>query len=55
MIGDRNAFVKRATETEDECEVDEICFQWLENALIDNGTDGEIGRKLLKIVKELMP
>jgi len=27
----------------------------LELALLENGTDGEIGRKLLKIVKELMP
>lgn len=55
MTGDRNAFVKRAAETVDECEVDDLCFQWLENALIGNGTDGEIGRKLLNIVKELMP
>lgn len=55
MTGNRDSFVKRATETVDECEVDDLCFQWLELALLENGTDGEIGRKLLKIVKELMP
>jgi hypothetical protein len=55
MIGNRDSSVKLATETADVCEVDELCFQWLELALLDNGTDGEIGRKLLKIVKELMP
>jgi hypothetical protein len=55
MFSDRDAFVKRATETEDESEVDELCFQWLENALNAKGTDGELGRKLLKIVKERMP
>ena len=55
MVNDRADFVKRANATVDEAEVDALCIEWIELALSDNGRDGEIGLKLMKCVKELMP
>lgn len=55
MVNDCSDFVKRAKAAVDECEIDALCIEWIELALSENGREGEIGLKLMKCVKELMP
>lgn len=47
-------FKKLVEEETYHCEVDTLCFTWLKQASSDSGRDGEVARKLLAIVEELL-
>jgi hypothetical protein len=50
LDGFRNEFEKCT----DESELDLLCLQWLVALTIDNGREGEIAKKLLDIVEDLL-
>jgi hypothetical protein len=50
----QDEFVTKAIESSDECEIDMLCMEWLGNLCSEYGTDGEIARKLIGVVKDLL-
>jgi hypothetical protein len=49
-------FKRIAAECDDESLIDELCWRWLKAAAEDNGKDGEVAIRLMKIIEsELMP
>ena len=47
-------FKKSVEEETHYCEVDALCLTWLKQASKDAGKDGEVARKLLAVVEELL-
>lgn len=49
-------FKKRVTQVDDEDAeaVDALCLHWIEDLCSDYGTDGEIARELIRLVRRLV-
>lgn len=48
-------FKEKVANVEGPCkeeQLDELCLQWLSNALESNGREGKLGLKLLRIIAE---
>jgi len=50
----QDEFVTKAIESREECDIDRLCVEWLENVSKDYGNDGLIARKLMEVVRELL-